>query len=840
MESFDLRQWKPSIAAGGSPSSAAIIDQITIDSRRIHSANALFIALQGSRMDGHCFVAHAAEAGAKYAIVKKTWKAPPLPQNIRLFPVEDPVRAFQDISQLYRHHLPCQVLTIIGSYGKTMVKDLLLAMLLPSRRAVASPESFNSQIGVPLSLLHINKHHDIALIEMAFSKVNEIETLANAACPEYCLLTHIGKKHIATLGSLEQTAAEMVKCLQKIPETGWCLLPGDPLLEPYLPTIKGKCFFWNAENRELPHARALVLERTQSIPCRIDFPDGHVWEKEITARHDYALDLLNMTTKAAWLLGASSANICSALNDGLPEPMRTEIWQSPTGATVVNDTYCSDPLSVDLALRHFDRCLPSTKKIVIFGGLRGESEHHANDYQRIGKAIHQVDPHLLILVGRHPFQPLIEEIKRLAPTQQFLHAASYEQAFQSIRHQVGAEHMILIKGERRPSLDSVFEAFHGSICTNQCRIHLTAIATNLAAIRQKIGENTRIMAMIKASAYGTDDVGMARFLDTQGVDIVGVSYVDEGIALKRAGINQNIFVLNTATYEAAKVVEWGLEVGVSDKDAILAIAEKAKEAFPIKVHLHVDTGMGRLGCRPENALPLAQLIQSVPALKLEGIMTHFACADNRKEDAFTLAQLRTFDTVLEELSSAEISVPWRHAANSSAMMRFHFPQLNMVRIGLALYGLNPFKEKEHSLNLRPALSLHSRIVGINVCKKGETVSYGRNYRIEKQQQRIGVIPFGYFDGLHRHYSGKGCVIVRGQEAPMVGSICMDYLMVDISHIPKASVGDPVLVFGKDDCGNYLAPEELAERGQSIVHELVTCLGPRIQRIFIHEETPQSC
>jgi alanine racemase/UDP-N-acetylmuramoyl-tripeptide--D-alanyl-D-alanine ligase len=248
--------------------------------------------------------------------------------------------------------------------------------------------------------------------------------------------------------------------------------------------------------------------------------------------------------------------------------------------------------------------------------------------------------------------------------------------------------------------------------------------------------------------------------------------------------------------------------------------------------------MGRFGCRPEEAFELASEICHSSSLELEGIMTHFACADDPKEDPFTQEQVEKFDRVIDTLKKQGISAKWVHAANSSGALRFHLPQYNMVRLGLAVYGLYVSEAAKKALDLRLAISLHSRIVGINICKEGETISYGRRYRVTREMQKIAVLPIGYFDGIHRNYSGKGDVLVHGQKAPMVGNICMDNLMVDVTDIPQVAVGDKVLIFGEDEFGNYLSPEELATSGDSIVHELITCLGPRIPRIFVYEEGKQ--
>lgn len=836
MDPFDLRQWPGFIAAGGDGSEPAIIDQIAIDSRRIHSPNALFVALPGKMHDGHGFIFQAQKNGARYALAHKDW-VPSEPLNgLVILRVDDPLQALQNIAGTYRKQLPCRVIAIAGSYGKTMVKDLLEAMLATSRAVVASPESFNSQIGVPLSLLTISKDHEIALIEAAFSHKNEMGILSDIIAADYGIITHIGKKHLATLGDLNTTASEMVKILHSPPKKCWAILPKDPHVLAHLDKVTENHYFWTEQRPDLPHARFISEERDGKMSYRVDFPDGHIHYGQITSGFYYFLDLINITSKAAWLLGTSSANISATLRAYTPEPMRTEIWKSPIGTTFINDTYCSDPQSVDTALKYLGQGQPDSRKVFAFGGMRGKHQHLETDYKRIGQAIHRANIDLLLLFGTHDFQSLIEEVKALAPNIEISHCSSYKDALNLMRARIKHNDTVLIKGEHKHSIDLLTEAFNDSVCSNQCIINLAAIADNLKTIRRKIPSRTRVLVMVKALAYGTDEVRMAKFLETCDIDILGVSYVDEGVVLKRAGITQSIFVINAAVYEAAKVVKWGLEIGVSDKSLIEAVAiEASRQNKKIKVHLHIDTGMGRFGCRPEEALGLAKLIADCPCLEFEGAMTHFACADDPAQDAFTIAQADCLQKIVTEMTAKGMTPRWVHAANSSGAMRFHFPHFNMVRIGLAVYGLYASPTTKEALELRLALSLISRIVGINTCKMGETISYGRSYSVQKEQQNIAVLPIGYFDGLHRNYSGKGAVIIRGQKAPMVGKICMDFMMVDVTDIPNASPGDSVLIFGEDEYGHYLSPEELASRGDSIIHELITCLGPRIQRIFVHEE-----
>lgn len=834
MEPFDLNRCPLLALTLGDASTPHIVDQITIDSRRIDKKNALFVALKGSN-DGHDYVGHAAAAGVRYALVSREWKAPPLPGNTQLLRVDDPLKALQQIAKYYRMHLNVPTIGIIGSYGKTMVKDLLNKMLSETFNVAASPGSFNSQIGVPLSLLTIKKNDNFALIEAAFSKEDEMEVLADLINPANTVLTHMGRKHLTTLVNMETIAAECAHFLRLNAKAGWVLLPDDALLAPHSHQITGRKYFWNSPSSDLPHAYAEPITGATKVQYKVDFPDGATHQGNITSGFYYSIDLINMTSKAAWLMGVSSENIINVLRNFSPEPMRTEIWKSPIGTTFINDTYCSDPHSVDIALKHFDLAPKTHKKIFIFHGIKGakDDEHHA--FRRVGKAVKDASVSQMFLIGDHAYDPLVEEAGQ--SEMDIVQFPTLSHAYESLRATLQGDEVVLIKGDKKMHLDHVTEAFNDSITNNQCIINLAAIGSNINVIRKRLPPKTRLLVIVKALAYGTDDVRMANFLASCGIDILGVSFVDEGVSLRKCGIKTAIFIINAAVYEAAKVVKGDFEVGVSELQLIDALAREAGKAGKrIKVHLHVNTGMSRLGCRPEEALELAKVIMGMPSLILEGIMTHFASSESPQEDAFTLQQAATFTSVIEELRQHGIDPPWKHAASSSGILRFDFPQFNMARVGLAVYGLHASSITQENSDLRLAFSLVSRIVGINVCKSGETVSYGRSYTVHKEEQRIAVLPIGYFDGLHRNYSGKGSVIVRGHKAPMVGRITMDYMMVDVTDIPHAAIGDPVLLFGEDEYGHYVSPEEFAFAVGSIPHELITCLGPRIQRIFVYEES----
>lgn len=836
MDLFDLRKWAGFAEAGGNLTCPALIDQVAIDSRGIATNTSLFVALPGTKTDGHKFVPHASASGAGFALVKKDYSPPHPFQNTQLLKVDDPLFALQEIAQVYRDELPTKIVAVTGSYGKTMVKNLLQDLIKTTFSAGASPDSFNSQIGVPLSIFMLSKKYEIAIIEAAVTEKNEMDRLAKMIKPDFCIMTNVGKKPSSSLNDPSLLMDELFKLPLQSDRLQWSILPNFPENTHLLPSMKGSKHFWNHPEEGLPHAKSIAETHELSIPYQIQFPSSHCYQDLITSGFYYYLDLINMCVKSAWKLGVPQESICNVLSSYQLEPTRTEIWKSPAGVTFINDTYSEDPVSIDKAFNFLNQTTGKGRKIFFFGGLRGQRE--PSDYQRVGKllATHNLDT--LYLFGERGAPALTATLSQENPATSIIRTNSYKEALELFKTSMHKEDIVLIKGERKEPLDTLMEHFHESICTNICLINLAFIEYNIQSIRKKLPPNTRIMVIVKALAYGTDDFRVAKFLNTCGVDVLGVSYVDEGVSLKKGGVLQSVFVLNAAEYEIGKVVAWDLEVGVSNLNMIDKLAEAAKlKNRTVKVHLHIDTGMGRFGCRPEHALNLAKQIKMHSSLILEGIMTHFACSDDPEQDAFTLGQAKKLEDVIGLLKEHGIEAPWHHASNSGAALRFPGLPFNMVRIGLAVYGLHPSKAVQEAHELRLAISLISRIAGINECKKGDTISYGRTYLVEKETQKIAVIPIGYFDGLHRNYSGSYHVVIRGEKAPMIGKICMDFMMVNITDIQNASIGDPVLIFGADEHGGYLSPEDLAMKGNSIVHELITCLGPRIQRVFIYEETP---
>jgi len=795
------------------------VDQITIDSRRIVSKHSLFVALTGSNFDGHAFVRAAFRAGAKACLVRNDYVGEDFGPDKLLIRVDDPLTTLQAIAGAYRRKMPAKVIAITGSFGKTMLKDLLQKITEHEIPTFSSPESFNSQIGVALSLLKIEPTHHLAFIEAGISEVGEMERLVAMIQPNHAILTTIsGTK----LGS------EKIKLLQAVAPGNWTLAPLDAkeLIE--------DTTFWDKDNASVTRLTGGTFD--------IQFATGESARIHVSDAQRYVFDLMKMAISACGYLNISPQAIVKGLQSYTPEPMRIEVFKSQAGTTFINDTYSQDPMSCDIALRQMELLEDkeggsSGRKIFVFGGLRSTKEPHENDMARLAHSIAKHKINLVVLSHPESAPHLVSHLTLASPNTEVMVCKDTKSALESAKKYFLRNDVVLLKGANKIPIAELINQVEESPPNNQAIINLAVIQSNIAEIRSKLSRDTRIMVMVKALAYGTDDVRIAKFLKNCQIDILGVSYVDEGVQMRQAGIKQHIFVLNAAPCEARKAVNWDLEVGVSEPALIRALEQHASDMQKkVRVHLHVDTGMSRLGCRQEDVLPLAKEITASQNLIFEGVFTNFAAADDPTQDAFTQLQAKRLQDAIDTLEEAGYSPRWRHACNSSATLRFGFTSFNMVRLGLAAYGLHSSPSCKLAHPLRPAISLLSRIVGINELKKGDTISYGRDHVVHQESARIAVLPIGYFDGLHRNYSGKGYVAIHGKRANMVGRICMDYMMVDISEIPEAKIGDPALLFGEDDNGDYIAPEELAALGGSIVHELMTCLGPRIRRFFIYDES----
>lgn len=800
MDFFDLHLW-PTFKQ---KATAAVINDVSIDSRIIRTPCTLFVALPGRKNHGHHYVAKALERGALFALVEETWAAPPSVDEDRLIRVPSTLLALQDLAKYYRASLPhVDIVAIAGSCGKTMLKDFL-AHIFSEKEFYTSPESFNSQLGVALSILGIPRETKLAFIEMAATEEGEMNHLVSMASPRYAIITNLYRRRLGSLEMKERVIKELCTLVQALPKDGFALVEKD---FPPLPRTECSLLFWNESCSLKPSS--------------------------------YITELRSIATQASLLLGKKKEETAKKISLYVPKAMRTDIWKDANSTTFISLPYSKTPLSFEASLDELTaygratQLFSSGKNILFFEGLHSESDPEPFAV-RLAESMAHHAIHEVYCWKKPVWKALSQKLPSSISLRLF---PSFEDALLQTKKNFRPHDTVIFKGEKKFELSSLLNALDESTPNTFACINLAAIRSNITCLQKKLNQSTRIMVMVKALAYGTDDVRISHFLRSCGVDILGVASVDEGVRMRSCGISQALFTLHACEHEMKKAIRFGLEIGVSSLSQLLAAQAAAQELkTSVKIHLHVDTGMKRFGCRPEDAVKLAEKIAATSVFDFEGIFTHFAAADDPSQDTFTLRQAKTLEDIILTLEKRGISPKYRHACNSAGAIRFSFPAFNMVRIGLATYGFHTSSNTKPLMELRPALSLFSKIVGFNEGTCGDTVSYGRTHVIEHPRAKIAIIPIGYYDGLHRSYSNKASVLIKGIAAPVIGRINMDYTMIDVTHIPEVSLGDTVLLFGEDEDGVYLSPEDFAARGGSITHELLACLGPRIQRLFIYDES----
>lgn len=794
--SFDLRGWKGFAAAGGDASASAPVDEVSVDSRCISGDFTLFVALEGHHCDGHAFVIDALKCGARYALVRQSYFPPERGIENALLRVDSPLRALQEIAQARRQLFRGELVAICGIRGKSLLKELL-SQLLPMERCFVSPESYNSQLGVALSLMMLPLDADIALIEAAATKPREIETLEAMLRPTHLIIAQLDEKRG---NALDPHLYEIAKMGCHI-DRGWVLAP-QALSDRF-----DHCQFYPSDSLINAH-----LQSKAPIPT-LALPGSH--------------RLVALAARAAALLGVDERSVDENLGKLRAEGHHREVLQTRNGMCVINAGGSESVQSVIGDLRLLASGGSPSRRFFLYGGMK-----------RCGN---ETSP-------PHCTRAIADEISKLQIDRVYdwsdeglgvttsIRVSDAKEALEQLQPLLSPGDRVLIKPCQRVPLETVVAHFEGRPHSAVLTIDLGAIAANVEAIRRSIPKGIRVMAIVKALGYGTNEVQLADFLARCGIDILGVSYVEEGIRLRTSGWKGGIFCLHASPVEAAAVVMHGIEVAVGEAELCHALQAAAERSGMVaKIHLHVDTGMVRFGSPPEGILDLVREIDRCPNLAIEGIMSHLSSADDPQQAEWTSRQIQLFNDVCEKLSAIDRLPKWRHIANSSYILSGREIVGTMVRVGISLYGLRrSYSHSTFCIGL-PALSLSAPIVALHRLPPYGYVGYGRSYQAGEEGALIAILPIGYADGLRRHFREGGAFLVRGVKAPIAGNICMDYVMIDVSGIPDLQIGEQALLFGRDAMGHYIAPEEVALRGGTIVHELLAGLGSRIQRVFISGE-----
>lgn len=799
------------------------IEHLLIDSRQvIFPATSLFFALRGARQDGHDFVEALYRQGVRSFVISQSVAVGKFPEA-NLLKVENPHQALQILAAHRRRQFSIPVIGITGSNGKTIVKEWLFQLMAPDKRIVRSPKSFNSQVGVPLSVWQMQPEHELAIFEAGISRKGEMAKLAPIICPTVGIFTNIGAAHSEGFASTEEKIREKIRLFDEAETVIFCL-DNQEVTKAFEEKLSSKKWFtWSRQ-----HTQAnLQIVQVKSLTTRTEihgiFKGSLI---EITIPFSDAASTENAIHCWATMLffGYENAIIAERIAHLEPVAMRLEMKAGIHNCLIINDSYNSDLSSFKIALDFMVQQSAHPTRTIILSDILQSGLPQQELYRTVANLLSEKNVARLIGIGNE-----VKALREFLPEktgQQFFR--STEEFLQNFDFQTFTNETILLKGARHFEFEKIANRLALKVHNTTLEINLDALKHNLNVFARHLLPGVKMMVMVKAGGYGSGSAEVGRLLEFQNADYLGVAYADEGIELRKAGIRLPIMVLNPeeATFDA--LFRYSLEPEMYNlrilKAFIASIPDSGEEA---PIHIKLDTGMHRLGFEPTDLQALAESLQSEPRLKVRSVFSHLAASEAAEHDGFTKQQFDNFQKMYEPLAAALGYRPLRHIVNSAGIVRFPQCQMDMVRLGIGLYGVDvPGTLKDQ---LQVVHTLKATISQIKNLPKGETVGYGRRGKVESPM-RIATISIGYADGLLRAAgNGRFSVLIRGKRAPIVGSVCMDMTMVDITQIPAAEEGDEVIIFGAEP-----TVEELAKCYGSIAYEVFTGIAGRVKRVYFQE------
>ena len=800
------------------------ISDLLIDSRHLMDpSQTLFFALQSHRNDGHKYIVDLYEKGVRAFVVKHQPDASCPDASFII--VADTLKALQSLASYHRQQFHFPVIGITGSNGKTIVKEWLYQMLCPDYNIVRSPKSYNSQVGVPLSVWQMNDNYNLGIFEAGISEPEEMMPLQEIIRPTIGVFTNIGQAHDENFINRAQKAGEKLNLFTKAEQLVYCMDYSEihqVVIRSGL-VSKVKLFTWSRkfEDADLLVTQVAKNEKDTAITCRymggdltfaIPFADDASVENVI---HCIAVGLL---------MGMSPGTIAERLKTLVTIGMRLEIKAGVNNCTIINDYYNSDVNSLTIALDVMRQQHQHKYNVAILSDILQSGRNEMDLYAEIAQLLKAKDVDMMIGIG--------ESISRQADKFE-MECYFYKNVpeflaqfpFSKFNNQ-----NILLKGARAFEFEQIGMELQEKAHETVLEINFNHLVNNLNHFRSKIKPETKLMVMVKAFGYGSGNLEVSNILQVHNVDYLTVAFADEGVELRRAGINLPIMVMSPEVNSYDNIIKYHLEPEVFSFRN-LGFIERAienlalPEAHPLNVHIKLDTGMHRLGFAKEELPELIRHIQANPMLNVRSVFSHLATADNPAEDEFTLSQIHNFEEGSRMIVEA-FPQALRHILNTAGISRFPQYQFDMVRLGIGLYGV-PTCEADKGV-LETVVSWNTTINQIKHIPAGDSIGYNRHGRAE-HDMRIGIVPVGYADGLSRLLgNGNGTFYVHGRPVKIVGDICMDMCMLDLTEVDAAE-GDTVVIFDAEHDIN-----EIARACQTIPYEIMTRVSQRVKRVYYQE------
>ena len=783
----------------------------------------LFFALVTKRGDGHRYIADLYGRGVRLFVVS----ARPTPDELERMPqaafllVDDTLAALQQLGREHRAQYQIPVVGITGSNGKTVVKEWLAQLLAPDKRVARSPRSYNSQVGVPLSVWQIDEATDIALIEAGISRMGEMKRLRRIINPTIGLLTNLGGAH------QENFVSELDKCREKLELCRDCEViiynNDDPLIAQAveLSVQTAREIAWSRQNSDKPLYIASAAKGENSTTIRYNYL-GLPGEYTIPFTDEASVENSIHCLAVCLYLVIPMEEIARRMALLEPVAMRLEVKEGKNGCTLINDSYNSDLASLDIALDFMARRpeREGRQRVLILSDLLQTGKPSRSLYRKVATLAESRGVDRIIGIG-----PEISASASRFNTQASFYETT-EEFLQSDELRTLRRSLVLVKGSRSFGFDRIADWLTLKVHETTLEIDLDAMVANLNHYRSMMQPTVKTVCMVKAFAYGAGFYEIAKTLQDHRVDYLAVAVADEGEQLRKAGITANILVMNPEMTAFKTLFDNHLEPEIYSfalLDAMIHACEhEGYVNYP--VHIKIDTGMSRLGFAPDEMPKLIERLNRQKAVIPRSVFSHLAGSDSTGLDTFTHLQAARFQQAADTLQAAFPHKILRHLCNSAGIERFPEYHHDMVRLGLGLYGISPVGDRL----LHPISTLKSTILQIHEVPESETVGYSRRGQLTRPS-RIASLPIGYADGLNRRLgNGRGYCIVNGRPAPYVGNICMDVCMIDVTDIP-CHEGDSVEIFGPN-----LPVTQLAQWLDTIPYEVLTGISTRVRRIYMVE------
>ncbi len=803
------------------------VRDILIDSRKLISPDqGIFFALTSKRNDGHKYIDDLYQRGLRNFVVSIAPMHPDQYPDANFIVVRNTLQALQSLARAHREKFNMPVIGVTGSNGKTIVKEWLYQLLSPDKKIIRSPKSYNSQIGVPLSVWQMDTQYDMAIFEAGISETDEMEKLQPIIRPTIGIFTNIGEAHNENFISINQKAGEKLKLFTKVDVLIYCLdhheISEVIIRSEMLKMIK--TFNWSYKQ-----PADLVITKIRKDSERRTHITGNYQDQENTIIIPFTDDASVENAVQCWAaliyLGYDTESITPRFERLQPIAMRLELKDGINHCTIINDSYNSDINSLSIAIDFLRQQGNQKRKTIILSDILQSGKDEDELYSRIAEIINNKGIDQIIGIG----PSITRQSEKFTITKSF-----YKDTDDFLRKFSFAQfsnEMILLKGARIFEFELISQALQQKTHETVMEINLDALVHNLNYYRSKIDPNTRIMAMVKAFSYGIGSFEIANALQFHRIDYLAVAYADEGVELRKAGINVPIMVMNPDEQSFDAIIQHYLEPEIYSLRILDMLGKAIKKNIlgrnkPVKVHIKLDTGMYRLGFAEEDLDELIEKLKNNGTIYVQSVFSHLAASEDPIEDDFTRRQIERFTVMSSRIKEAADHQVLLHILNSAGITRFPEARFDMVRLGISLYGVASTPEDEAILET--VGTLKSAISQVKTVAEGDTIGYNRSFKAARQM-RIAIVPIGYADGLSRHLSnGKGHMLINGSLVPIVGNVCMDMCMVDITNI-QAEEGDEVIVFGKDR-----PIHELAEEMDTIPYEVLTSISKRVKRVYFHE------